>query len=517
MSRGPRLCVVIAGLLSASGCSAPSETSLGDGASAIAAKPTELRPGEVAELAVVDGIAGGTFTVAGPAGASGPASYVVIVASTKYEATTTPLAWSLDTTTAPTSASVRPVVDCSLDSDRWAATSVPEEPAPTGTAAKVGTTKTLHAWTPSGYTDIEVKAVAAGDKAVVWADITPAHPATLDASFATQFLSDFEQTILPRSRSVFGVESDLDGDGHIALVFTPLTRQTSVAFFAGCDLVKWDDCPVTNAGEYLWLSPPNAIDPPYNTPNAIKEILSHELAHLIHFNRKVLRNHLTSWLDSGYMDEGVGGFAQDAIGPQAGNLYVAMAGLQGISDFSLADTLVDGTHYDKSRDGALRGGSYLFVRWLYDRAGGDIALSDGAIAGRGGPALLRALLDAPTSVAKALPTTTHSSLADLGMDFYTALAMSNREEAGGVAPASSCFAYRPTQVDPITGKQRGANLFARFHGSQMPGVAMTDARSGTLRLGGATFITLSPTAGQLPLTVRVDPTAAPRVRVARIR
>jgi len=291
-----------------------------------------------------------------------------------------------------------------------------------------------------------------------------------------------------------------------------------VAFFSGCDLANWQGCATTNGGEYLWLTPPNAIDPPYNTPNAIKEILSHELSHLIHFNRKVLRNHLTTWNDSGYMDEGVGALAQDVIGPQAGNLYVTKAGLDGVAKVSLSDTLVDGTQYDTARDGELRGSSYLFVRWLYDRAGGDTAKADGSIEGHGGPALLRALLDSRDSIAKTLPGTARSSIDAIGTDFYTTLAMSNRSEVGGVAPTNRCFAYLPTQTDPITGKQRGADVFAQFHGMQMNGVAISPGTSGTVRTGGAAYAKVTPTNPTAPfsITVNVDAAVAPRVRVGRI-
>jgi hypothetical protein len=399
---------------------------------------------------------------------------------------------------------------------------VAAETAPTGAAVKQGAKRTLHASSANGVEDIQVTAIAIGKHAVVWADTTPAHPAVLDAAFVSKFLSDFDDTILPRGRSVFGVESDLDGDGHIGLVFTPLTRQNgkgTVAFFDGCDLARWHDCPTSNAGEYLWLTPPNAIDPPYNTPNAMKEILAHELSHLIHFNRKVLRNKQSSWPDSEYLIEGVGGFAQDVVGLQAGNLYVTQAGLAGIARFSLADVLADRAPHDRSRDGVMRGGAYLFVRWLYDHAGGDTAKADGTIEGHGGPALLRALLDAPASVASALPGATKSAIGDLAVDFYTTLAMSNRDEAGGVAPTNPCFSYLATQLDPVTKKQRGADGFAKFHGAQLKGPATTDARSGTLRPGGAVFITVAakPGAPSLDLTVTVDPKAASRVRVGRLR
>ncbi|MHB8879321.1 MAG: hypothetical protein ACYC8T_36970, partial [Myxococcaceae bacterium] len=364
-----------------------------------------------------------------------------------------------------------------------------------------------------------------GVRAVVWADKTVAHPANLDPGFVTAFLADFENIILPRQRTVFGMESDLDGDGHIALVFSPLTYQTAVAFFTGCDLKNFAGCPSTNSGEYLYLTPPATIPAPYNTPNAIKEILTHECSHLIHFNRKVLKNTLADWTDSSYLIEGVGGFAQDAVGPQAGNLHVAKAGLDGIGKFSLSDTLRDNTRYDTPRDGVLRGGSYLFVRYLYDRAGGDLIQTDGTIVNQGGPAFFRALLGAPQSVAAALPGVSGATLGDIAADFYTTLAMSNRDSStGGVAPTNPCFAYLPTTIDPQwTNRQRGANVFAKFSGGaiQMTGPAMQQAAisDGLMRVGGVEYLELDAAAGSthLDFTLLVDPTAQARVRVGRLR
>jgi hypothetical protein len=74
----------------------------------------------------------------------------------------------------------------------------------------------------------------------------------------------------------------------------------------------------------------------------------------------------------------------------------------------------------------------------------------------------------------------------------------------------------------VTGKQRGADVFAQFHGMQMNGVAMTDARTtpaGTVRVGGAAYVTVSPAAAGAPLalTVKADPGLLPRVRVGRLR
>jgi hypothetical protein len=397
----------------------------------------------------------------------------------------------------------------------------PNDPPPSGTAPREGDTRTLHISTRASTQSIEARALSVGEHATIWADTT--HPTSLDSAFVLQFRDDFERVILPRARQVFGTEPDLDQDGRIQLVFTRLTRESGVAFFSSCDLAELDGCKASNHGEYLYLTPPDAIQPPYNTPNAIKEILAHEVAHLLHFQRKVLRNHLGAWQDGVYLSEGIGALAQDVTGYQAGNLYVTRAALDAINDFSLADVLHGDDRNsgpDHSREGVLRGGGYLFVRYLYDRAGGDRA-GGLELENTGGPTLLRALLDSPLWVDQALPRVASADVANLELDFYTALALSNREDTGTAAAANPCFQYLPTSIDPVTQKQRGANLFARFHGSQMQGPKFGEARTpdGTLLKGGVEYLTLDASTPEFTpeFSVQVDPASLPRLRIARLR
>ena len=62
-------------------------------------------------------------------------------------------------------------------------------------------------------------------------------------------LADLDKTTLPRERNVFGVESDIDGDGRVGLIFSPLTKNIAVAFFAGCDLLpSLTGCGAGNGG-----------------------------------------------------------------------------------------------------------------------------------------------------------------------------------------------------------------------------------------------------------------------------
>lgn len=396
-------------------------------------------------------------------------------------------------------AALRRVNGCTLG-DKLAskAKSAPPAPKVRESAVRVGDRKTFTMRFDDGHRAVPARVVAVGDATVVWADVSEEHPAELDAAFASEFLEDFERIILRRGRQIFGVESDVDGDGRIALLFSPLTNRAAVAFFSACDLRP--SCKGSNAAEVLYLTPPNAIRPPYNTPRAIKEILAHELEHLLHHRHKVLDNDLAADPDSAYMLEGFGALAQDVTGLQAGNLYVTKAGLDQIEAVSLTDVLRESTDYDRDRDGPMRGGAYLFVRWLYDRAGGDAAGADGAIEDRGGPSLVRGLLSDRRSIASVLSARVRA--AELITGFYPAL----------VLPAGSgCAAFGAIAKDPITGRQRGADPFASFHGMQMQGAAMTplSQADGTLRLGGADYLSLEATEpGVLAFGVRVEGASA---------
>lgn len=465
-----------------------------------------LAAGEVAEAEVVDGVA--RFKIASAA----DARFIAVIGSTRFDRVsgTAPYSLSLDPIEGDVPATV--VTGCALTP--WTAPPAPETPK-TGTAPAVGTKRKLFV----GTTEIDAEVIAVSSTAVVWADKTAGKPANLEPAFVSEFLADFDKTILPRERTVFGVESDEDGDGHIGLVFSPLTYDSAVAYFSGCDLKALTGCTPGNNGEFLYLTPPDVIPPPYNTAAAIKEILAHELGHLIHFHRKTLRNALTDQPDSAYMAEGLGALAQDVIGYQAGNLYVTLAGLQSIDELSLAEVLKDRARYDSKRDGPMRGGAYLFARYLYDRGGGDEADKGGAIVNKGGPAFIRALLDSKDSVTTAIGTAGKAKIEDVAIDFYTALAASNRDAAGGVVPKNKCFSYLPTSIDPVTGKQRGADLFATFHGSKMSGPKLQPIAkpSGTIRFGGVELISVDGFGSELDLTVTVDPRVTPRVRLVRTK
>ena len=111
--------------------------------------------------------------------------------------------------------------------------------------------------------------------------------------------------------------------------------------------------------------------------------------------------------------------------------------------------------------------------------------------------------------------------ADLAMDFYTTLALSNRGAGGKALETNGCFQYLPAAEDPVTGRQRGADMFASFHGQQMGGPAFQAAASpdGQLRAGGVEYLLLEAPDGatEIGLIIDVPAEALPRLRIARIQ
>ena len=477
-----------------------------------------LKTGEAVEILLNEGNA--NFTINSE---NENSEYILIISSKNTENSIDIFDYSINNNNELVQGEYQYLSDCSINSSHWQSMSFENEEQPESDEIELGIEKNFFIPNGNSATEITAKAVAAGTHTTVWADITENNPAELEDEFIEEFLTDFEDIILTRARIIFGTESDIDDDGRINLLFSPLTRGDSqvVAFFYGCDLINVFGCASTNNSEVLYLTPPNAIDPPFNTSRAIKEVLSHELQHLIHFNRKVLKNNLNDWDDNMYLQEGFGALAQDVLGYQAGNIFVTLAGLDEINDFSISDIIKNNGQYNYSRDGLLRGGAYLFVRWIYDMAGGDIVNSSGVIENNGGPNLVRTLFDSTDTMAKELLTQTEQTYNNIIPDFYTALALSNRDDELPYENKNSCFNYLPIMTDPLTERQRGANLYTQFAYAQLTGPALQDfgSQDEKIRSGGVEYILLKNETGSeiMRFSFNIDTNSFPSLRLTRIK
>ena len=375
------------------------------------------------------------------------------------------------------------------------------------------------------FTTITAEAIHVDKTTAFWLDRTTTPLASVKAAELQAVADGLAKTIVPRERIYFGKESDLDGDGLISILFSPLVASSAVAYFSPCDLLDpkvVPSCKASNRMEVLYVTPPSALTPPYNTVNAMLELIAHELQHAIYFNRKYLLNNNVA-MENPYITEGLSALAQDLSGYQAGNLYVVLATLKGI-DLVAVPNLGSpsiSSYLKGASDGVMRGADYLLLRYMFDLAGGDSMDASGTPVDKGGIKWLRGYMDSKELGLDNFTTSTKLDLSKLGLQFWTAMALSNRGAGGKPINSDPRYNYLPTLVDPITKRQRGCNLFAAFHGSKMTGPATQsfDAADKGLRAGGAELLLLSPKAGQsrLSFSVSTTPEAKALGRLIRIK
>lgn len=377
---------------------------------------------------------------------------------------------------------------------------------------------------PFGYivTEVEAEVMVVTDRLVIYNDITTPNPLEdVEVGTMQEFALIFEDVVQPRERFFWGDESDVNGDGRVTMLFSHLVNQTGAyAFVTSCDLQSPDVCGFSNEQETIYVAIPDP-DEKIHTPEAFAELIAHEFNHSIYFFRKFLQNEVVEG-ENIYVTEGMSGLAQDLTGFNRGNQFVAMAGMTDISSVSLPDIHrnVPGAGYDEARDGALRGASYLFLRYLFDQAGGENMDEAGNFEASCGSQLLHNWINSPLTMPDLAEEASGLPYDELAANWFTALALSNRPAGNAPLQVSPVFSYLPVTTDPVTGNQRGFNLwgnimgFMPLHGPTVQSVAEAD---GILREGGVEYL-LVKASGPGPIEISIDPgtAPAPHLRVVRV-
>lgn len=202
------------------------------------------------------------------------------------------------------------------------------------------------------------------------------------------FLAEqFEDPIHPTVTGVFGLESDLDSNGRVVILFTPgVNRLTPPGsdgyvggFFFGVDLLT--DRTGSNKGEIFYAvvpDPTGAHGPSLSRTtllSSIPAILAHEFEHMVHFNQRILvagaADQDALWLSEALaqMAEDLVGMAYEGMGDpvraldyQLGNWSRARRFLLDPSQVSVLATLPPGTL-------AERGAGWVLLKHLYGRDG----------------------------------------------------------------------------------------------------------------------------------------------------
>jgi len=368
---------------------------------------------------------------------------------------------------------------------------------------------------------IDAEAIVVTNELVVYEDVVTENPLDpLDASFVNDVMLQFEDIALPRERFFFHSESDVNADGHVSVLFSYAVNQTgAMAFVTSCDLQPSEVCGYGNEQELIYVGIPDPEEP-QSSVNGVTELIAHEFNHNIYFASRFLDNGAADVDENVYVTEGTSAMAQDLCGYNNGNLYVWAAALDDPWYTSLPDVFVydPGTHYYSDRDGQLRGLAYLAFRYLYDRYGAEDALEDGSFGATCGVQFLNDWFTSPTPGLEGVEEVTGLDSTTFVLDFWTALGVHQRIDAG--IAADPAFHFQPPATDVLTGYQRGVDFEMTIHGwKEVTGVGTYDLLEPAtvdLRAGGAAyFLGEGVVAGQ-ELTLETDAAADAVLRIVRI-
>ncbi len=389
---------------------------------------------------------------------------------------------------------------------------------------ELGDSTTFEVYNGTRYVDITAEAIQVTDELVVWEDQTTENEfGSVDEDIMADVIEQLEQIVLPRERVLFGEESDVDEDGKLWVLLTyTVNMYGAAAYVTWCDIGVTEGCYGYGHGhEIVYLG---YVDPDDSRSSAsgITETVAHELAHLIYAYHKVLLNDASGLDENIYITEGTSALAQDLTGYNNGNQYVWASALDmtetyGSEDYSiqavsLNDLFRGSDYYDEARDGALRGGAYLFLRYLFEQQGGMQINMDGSFEDLGGITWTRSYFSVPESGVDGVEVSTGGSFPELAMDFFTALVVSGR----GLND-DPVYNFQERVEDPLTGYSYGVDTYANIHGwLQLDGpvVQAWDDADGSLRAGGVEYLEVTAEAGRLSLPV--SEAALARARVFRI-
>lgn len=206
------------------------------------------------------------------------------------------------------------------------------------------------------------------------------------AELADSFLS-----VIDQERGMLGTESDVNGDGKFAVLFTQTVNGLAgssggivTGFFYAIDVLSPAVYSLSNGMEvfYTFVPDPNgdygsSVTKSFAMTNIYPGVLVHEFQHMINFNLHYFVNEGSA--ETGWLNEGLSHLMEDIYSIDDHG-YMTHTGLENPARVeayleSMSDVcLTCGTSLTQ------RGGSYLFMRYLYEQAelGRFSNLADGA-------------------------------------------------------------------------------------------------------------------------------------------
>ncbi len=234
-----------------------------------------------------------------------------------------------------------------------------------------------------------------GSPAIIYVDDRSVGGETLTQPDYDQLGTLFDQYLYRADTTNFGITSDINGDGHIAILVTPAVNDLTpdcttgrvVGYFFGSDLIP--SAAGSNRREIFYAFTTKAATSTCTAVtraralSALPPTLIHELQHMISFNQHVLLR--PGFDQDAWVNEGLSHFAEelgyrtipDALCPNSsscfsqfmsGDIYNAYQYLNNPEKTFLV--------WPDTSSGGLeeRGAAWLFLRWAADQFSGDSLL-----------------------------------------------------------------------------------------------------------------------------------------------
>lgn len=242
----------------------------------------------------------------------------------------------------------------------------------------------------------------------------------LDDADLEELLEPFDG-LVEEEFALFGDISDVNGDGRFTILLTQAVNELGsssggiiTGFFYAMDLYPVSTNPASNEMEIIYSMVPDpegaygtAVSKSFALSNLIPAVFPHELQHAISYNNHVFVNGGSS--ESSFLNEALSHLAED-IYSRDSNGYMPQTGIDNPSRAALYLKNNSGVCFACGSSLAQRGGSYLFVRYLYEQA--EAGNLPGAT---GGEELIARLLDTNLT---GIANLTNAALADADINRF---------------------------------------------------------------------------------------------------
>ena len=313
------------------------------------------------------------------------------------------------------------------------------------------------------FTNVKAVVKAVGEHGILAQDVT-APSGGFSASDFSAIANEFDNIIYPTDIAHFGNPSDIDGNQHVVLLYTPVvnaatkrgSQSVTQGFFFGGDLFPTSQCAQSNLAEmfYLIVPDPDAKFSDERTAADVREntrgTIAHEFQHMINLG---VRIRVDAPDEDTWLNEGLSHLAEEIVGR-------AEHGFADNQELSIGD-VADQANDLKDFNAFFGQNLVRFRNWLRDPAklGATSTHADTSLAVRGASwALLRWSADhyassTLASFTRALVAGPQTGVANLtaraGVPFDSLMAgwmVANFVDNGGIPGVASRYTYESWNI-----------------------------------------------------------------------